>query len=217
MVVEKEKLSRFKSPSLLSRRVNLLENGRRGHWLRVEKNPVHLLPQKMRHKDGSHGADQHSHPAQTMDTRRVAAILAVAGAILHEDVVAASAHQTEALVAFDSRLPHVGAAPEISPLPVHLLPDLSAHRRSNSLQVLQFRCLLAICYSQGAVVEGISAFRVIVAATIPTLDGLAWKMSQKRFVTQTQSELEKPYSPIRNRQHTKTTASRHFSRVFILS
>lgn len=165
----------MKAQSFYRELTNLLENGRRGALAtgRKESHPVHLLPQKMRHQDGGQGAKQHTHPTHTMDTRRIAAILAVAGAILHEDVVAASAHQAVALVAFDSGLSHVGAAPEITPLPVHLLPDLPAHRRSNSFEVLQFGCLLAICYSQGAVVEGVSAFRVIVAATIPTLDGLA--------------------------------------------
>jgi len=87
-----------------------------------------------------------------MDARRVAAILAVARAELHEDVVAAGAHQAEAFVALDSGLAHVGAAPEVAPLPVHLLPDLAAHRGSHALQVLQLRRLLAVRNGQGAIV-----------------------------------------------------------------
>jgi len=134
------------------------------------------LPQELRHKDGNQCAKKDRHPAEAMDARRVAAILAVARAELHEDVVAAGTHQAEAFVALDSGLAHVGAAPEVAPLPVHLLPDLAAHRGSHALQVLQLRRLLAVRNGQGAIVEGIPAFGIVVAAAIPAFDRLAWKI-----------------------------------------
>lgn len=110
-----------------------------------------------------------------MDARRVAAVLAVARAELHEDVVAASAHQAEAFVALDARLAHVGAAAKVAPFTVHLLPDLATHCRSHALQMLQLRRLLAVGDGQRAVVKRIPAFGIVIAATVPTFDRLAWK------------------------------------------
>lgn len=103
-----------------------------------------LLPQKVRHKADDESAKEDVEQVTPLQAGGVAAILAVAGAVLHEDVVAAGAHQAEAFVALNARLAHVGAAPEVTPLPVHLLADLAAHRGSDTLQMLQFAGLLAI-------------------------------------------------------------------------
>lgn len=45
----------------------------------------------------------------------IAAVLAVARAVLHEDVVRAGSHQTKALVSLDSRLAHVRTTAEVPP------------------------------------------------------------------------------------------------------
>lgn len=125
----------------------------------------------MRDKANGKGAKEDAGQAAPLQARTVAAVLAVAGAELHEDVVAAGAHQAEAFVPLNARLAHVGAAAEVAPFAVHLLANLAAHGRTHALQVLQLRRLLAVRDGQCAVVEGISALGIVVGAAIPAFDG----------------------------------------------
>lgn len=128
----------------------------------------------MRHKANGEGAQQNTEQAGMVQPRPVAAVFAVAGAILHEDVVAARAHQAEAFVALNTGFAHVGTAAEVAPFPVHLLPNLAAHGRTHALQMFQLGCLLAVCNGQCAIVEGVTALGIVVGAAVPTFDAISW-------------------------------------------
>lgn len=127
----------------------------------------------MRHKAHGEGTQQYAEQAALVQPRPVAAVFAVAGAVLHEDVVAARAHQTETFVTLNARFAHVCAAAEVSPFPVHLLPDLATHGGTHTIQMLQLGCLLAIRNGQCTIVEGITALGIVVGATIPAFDAIS--------------------------------------------
>lgn len=128
----------------------------------------------MRHKANGKGSEQYTKQATLLQARPVAAVFTVAGAILHKDVVAARAHQAEAFVALNTGFAHVGTAAEVTPFPMHLLPDLAAHGRTHALQMLQLWCLLTVRNSQCAIVEGVTALGIVVGATVPAFDAISW-------------------------------------------
>ena len=66
----------------------------------------------------------------------VASILWPASAVFHVDVVGAGAVDAVPLVPTDSGLAQPGATADVTPVPVDFLPDLPAHRRTQSGQVL---------------------------------------------------------------------------------
>lgn len=69
--------------------------------------------------DHQNGQQQQRHRQRLQQTGRIAAVLAVARAVLHEYVERAGAHQTEALIALDARFTHERTAAEVAPLAVH--------------------------------------------------------------------------------------------------
>lgn len=128
----------------------------------------------MSYKANGEGAQQNTEQAALVQPRPVAAVFAVTGAILHKDVVAASAHQAETFIALNTGFAHVGTAAEVAPFPVHLLPDLAAHGRTHALQMFQLRCLLAVVNGQCAIVEGVTTLGIVVGTAVPTFDAISW-------------------------------------------
>ena len=68
----------------------------------------------------------------------VAPVFRPAGAVLHVDVIGARPVDAISLVPTDPGFPQPGATTDVPPLPVDLLPDLAAHGRLQSRQVLLF-------------------------------------------------------------------------------
>lgn len=173
----------------------------------------------MRHKAHGEGSQQHAEQAALTQPRPVAAVFAVAGAILHKDVVAARAHQTETFVTLNARLAHVCAAAEVAPFAVHFLPDLAAHGRPHTLQMLQLGGLLAIRDGQCTVVERITALGIVVGATIPAFYAISCSMEITRenvclFVFMS-TEPCIHCLPVCSTQQSTMAAITHFSTVFI--
>lgn len=71
--------------------------------------------QRNEHTRSKHG----QHHGRSHVGARIAAVLAVARAVLHEDVERPGAHQTEALVALDARLAHERTAAKVAPFASH--------------------------------------------------------------------------------------------------
>jgi hypothetical protein len=90
----------------------------------------------------------------------VAAVFAVACAIFHKNVVSARSHEAEAFIALNTGLAHPGTRSKVTPLAVHLLANLSAHRSFDSGQMFFGIRLSAVRDREGAVVEGICTFRI---------------------------------------------------------
>ena len=101
----------------------------------------------------------------------IATVLAVAGTVLHEDVVRAAAHQAEPLVTLDAGLAHKRTAAEVSPLAVNLLPNLATHRGLCLRQMLLPLYLLAVRDRERTVVERVRTLWVGIGATLPAFDG----------------------------------------------
>lgn len=67
-----------------------------------------------------HGGDRgRQKPDRRRQAGRIAPVLAVARAVLHEDVVGPRSHQAEALVSLDSGLAEEGTTAEIAPFAVN--------------------------------------------------------------------------------------------------
>jgi len=89
------------------------------------------------------------------------------------DVVCPRPVQAVPFVLADARLPEECARPDIPPLPVHLLPDLPAHRGLEPRQVRPLVLMGAVRDGERGVIERIRAFRISIRTTDPALDTAA--------------------------------------------